>query len=253
MKKNYAAYFPALRNAAGWLTPVLLLAVAVAGCQNETEVLPNQGPEYYPLAVGTYRIYDVADTTWRNNVPTASRFQFREQVEAELSPDATGQPAYRVVRSRRATATDAWAVDSVLTVTIGRQAITEQRNNRRSVELVFPVAEGKVWNINAFNAQDTIIAENRFYRNVGQPLSLTRNGKTYAYENTVTTLSSLTDPDNISNCKTTLLRTTYAAGVGPVYRVRRRLLHELAGSGTCTPGINYQGQSRSEVLIESGK
>lgn len=251
MKKNYAAYFPALRNTAGWLTPAVLLAVAVAGCQNETTELPNPGPEYYPLAVGTYRIYDVADTTWRNNVPTASRFQFREQVEAELSPDATGQPAYRVVRSRRATPTAPWAVDSVLTVTVGRQTVTEQRNNRRSVELVFPVAEGKVWNINAFNAQDTIIAENRFYRNVGQPLSLTRNGQTYAFENTVTTINDVAIEANAAY--TTILRTTFAAGTGPVYRVRRRFFHcDNTGVLGCNPSLKYQGQSRSEVLIESG-
>ncbi|AHJ97763.1 hypothetical protein [Hymenobacter swuensis] len=251
MKKSYSVYSSVLGKVPGWLMPGLLLAAA-AGCQNETEVLPNEGPAYYPLEVGAYRIYDVADTSWRNNVPTASRFQFREQVEAELSPDATGQPVYRIVRSRRATATDAWAMDSVLTVTVGAQHLTEQRNNRRSVELVFPVREDKVWNINAFNAQDTIIAENRFYRNVGQPFSITRGGKVYSFDNTVTTINDVAVEVNAAY--TTILRTTFAKGTGPVYRVRRRFFHcDNTGALGCNPSLNYQGQSRSEVLIESGK
>ncbi|MCA8830236.1 hypothetical protein [Hymenobacter pini] len=233
-----------------WVLAATLLGASVAGCRNETEVLPNPGPEYYPLEVGAYRIYDVADTTWRNNVPTASRFQFREQVAAELSPDATGQPVYRVVRSRRSTPADAWAVDSVVTVTVGQQYLTEQRNNRRSVELVFPVREGKEWNINAYNAQDTIIAQNRFYRNVGQPFSITSNGITYSYDNTVTTINDVAADVNAAYY--TVLRTTFAPNVGPVYRVRRRLLSYCDAVG-CNPTIRQQGQSRSEVLIENGK
>ncbi|MET4104835.1 hypothetical protein [Hymenobacter sp. UYP22] len=255
MKKNYSAYFPALPTTAAWLGPVLLLA-AVAGCQNETVQLPNPGPEYYPVAVGAYRIYDVADTSWRNNVPTASRFQFREQVAAELSPDATGQPVYRVVRSRRATPADAWATDSVLTVTVGRQTLTEQRNGRRTVELVFPVVEGNSWNTDTFFAPDTSRVlnrvPNRYYRQAGQAFSIARAGKTYSYQNTVTTLNDLDAANGINVCGTTVLRTTYAEGIGPVYRVRRRFSHELSGSGTCNPAIKYLGQSRSEVLIESG-
>ncbi|RSK25201.1 hypothetical protein [Hymenobacter metallilatus] len=252
MKKKYTGY---TRRAARWLLSGTLLAAMLVGCQNETEILPNPGPEYYPLEVGTYRIYEVADTSWNNNVPKASRFQFREQVAAELSPDATGRPVYQVVRSRRATATDAWAVDSILTVTVAPQYIAEQRNNRGSVELVFPVAEGKAWNTNAFYSPDTSRTvnrePNRFYTQVDQPFSITRAGKTYAYESTITTLNDVKFDVNIFYY--TVKRTTFAKNVGPVYRVRRRLIY--CGSGNCTPNpaFIYQGQSRSEVLIESGR
>jgi hypothetical protein len=248
MKQQYS--FSWGRPAGGALL-IGLLAAAVAGCNTAAEILPNPGPEYYPLAVGAYRIYDVADTIWRNNVPTASRFQFREQVAAELSPDATGQPVYRVVRSRRATATDAWAVDSVLTVTVGKSFITEQRGNLRTVELVFPVAEGAKWNLNAFNTKDSIEVINRSYQRVGQEFSVSRGGKTYAYPNTVTT--QYTAGIAGDNCREYVLRTTFAQGVGPVYRVKRYFDHNVPGAGICDPAIRVLGQSRSEVLIENGQ
>lgn len=260
MKKNYSTYSAAPRRVAAGLG--LLLAAGTAGCQNET-VLPSPGPEYYPLEVGAYRIYDVADTTWRNNVPTASRFQFREQVATQLSPDATGQPVYRVVRSRRATATDAWTVDSVLTVTVAKSFITEQLGNRRTVAVVFPVQAGKTWDSNAFNtlngpldsarqANRDYEVRNRSYQQTGQPFSIVRTQKTYSYGNTVTTINDLNATNGITACGTTILRTTYAEGVGPVYRVRRRFSHNLP-TATCDPAVNVLGQSRSEVLIESGQ
>lgn len=233
------------------LLPLLAGALALGGCQSETEAVPDQGPEYYPLAVGAYRIYDVVDTSYQANVPTVSRFQFKEQVESAVEPDVTGQPAYRIVRSRRALATDAWRVDSVITVTTTGRALTEQRHNRRTVELVFPVQEGKSWNWNAFNALDTVVAVNRFYTRVGQPFSISRGGKTYQYENTLTTTSDVSEAA-INAAYYTVIRSTFAPGVGPVYRVRRRFISRCDAVG-CNPVFRQQGQSRSEVLIETGQ
>ncbi|UOQ77231.1 hypothetical protein MUN84_00350 [Hymenobacter sp. 5516J-16] len=199
---------------------------------------------------GAYRIYDVIDTAYQANVPTVSRFQFREQVDTALEPDATGQPVYRVIRSRRTLATDPWKIDSVITVAVKGQALTEQRNNRRTVELVFPVQEGKTWNINAFNTLDSLTVVNRFYVGANQPFRITRGGQTYQYDQTITTVNDLAQ--DVNAAYTTVLRTTFARGIGPVYRVRRRFISRCDAVG-CNPAFKQQGQSRSEVLIASGK
>lgn len=247
MKKSYS-----LLQRLGRYLP-LLLVVAAAGltsCENETEALPDQGLDYYPLEAGAYRVYDVIDTSYQANVPTVRRFQFREQVENGQETDATGQAVYRVVRSRRALPTDAWQVDSVITVAINRQALTEQRNNRRTVELVFPVQADRTWNLNAFNALDTLPAENRFYVRAGEAFSIERNGQTYRYEQTVTTLNDV--ETDVNAAYAVVQRTTFAKGVGPVYRVRRSFISRCDAAG-CNPDFKQQGQSRSEVLIASGK
>ncbi|UYZ64108.1 hypothetical protein [Hymenobacter weizhouensis] len=233
----------------------LLLAGAgllAASCQTETEPAPDQGQSYYPLELGSYRIYDVADTTFRANVPTVSRFQFREQVDAQMEPDATGQPAYRIIRSRRATPADSWQFDSVFTVTATPKHVLLARNNRRTVELVFPVEEGKVWNLNAFNTLDTIEAENRLYVHVGRPLTVSSNGRQFQYPNTVTTINDVRY--DVNAFYATIRRDVFAQGVGPVYRVRRRFTF-CSNDPTCVPRPTYihQGQSRSEILVESGR
>ncbi len=228
-----------------------LMAAGLAGCENQTEAVPESGRDYFPLEAGAYRVYDVVDTSYQANVPTVSRFQFKEQVDTGLETDATGQPVYRIIRSRRTLPTDAWKVDSIITVTATSRSLTEQRNNRRTVELVFPVQEDKSWNWNAFNSLDTLVAVNRFYTRVGQPFSISRGGKTYQYDNTVTTTSDVSDKE-INAAYYTVIRSTFARGVGPVYRVRRRFISRCDAVG-CNPAFRQQGQSRSEVLIDSGK
>ncbi|RFP65075.1 hypothetical protein D0N36_10345 [Hymenobacter lapidiphilus] len=245
MNKNYLR-----RNGLVGLLGLSATALLLASCGDTAEIQPQLQPDYYPLSVGSVRIYDVADTTWRDNVPTASRFQFREQVLAAPEPDAAGKLVYQVVRSRRATAAGAWQPDSVLTVTVAPLNVTEQFNNRRTVALVLPAVEGKSWNYNAFNSLDTVVAVTRFYQQVNQPFSITRNGKTYTYPNTITTINDLAN--SINAVESTIQRTTFALGVGPVNRVSRRYKNDCSGAEGCrSPFVRKLGQSRNQVLIES--
>lgn len=240
------------------LLGVSAAALLLAGCGEKTEMFPEVLPDYYPLSVGSTRIYDVADTVWRNGVPTASRFQFREQVLSEPVPDAAGQPVYEVVRSRRNAAIEAWQPDSVLAVTVAPRNVTVQFNNRRTVALVLPAVEGKSWSFHAFNnnynadSQDSASVVTRLYEQVGKPFSIVRNGKTYDYANTVTTTNDLSAGYNNNATKLVVQRSTFAPGVGPVYRVSRSYKNDCSGAEGCrVPFVRYLGQSRNEVLIES--
>ncbi|WP_019946690.1 hypothetical protein [Hymenobacter aerophilus] len=248
MNKNYLRH----GKVVGLLSASATAALLLAGCGDNNAEEPAPLPDYYPLSVGSTRIYDVADTVWRNGVPTASRFQFREQVLSEPVPDAIGQPVYEVVRSRRNSAAEAWQPDSVLAVTVAPRNVTVQFNNRRTVALVLPAVEGKSWNFNAFNSLDTVVAVTRFYEQVGQPFSIVRDGKTYDYANTVTTTNDLSTGDNNNATKLVVQRSTFAPGVGPVYRVSRSYKNDCSGAEGCrVPFVRYLGQSRNEVLIES--
>lgn len=237
------------RRAAQGVTLLLLAGLGLAGCKNETEAVPDLSQDYYPLEVGSYRIYDVADTTYTDGKPTVSRFQFREQVESDAVTDVTGQPAYQIIRSRRATPASAWKVDSVLLVSATPRRVLVQRNNRQTVDLVFPVKEGRVWSMNAFNTVDSVDAESRRYERVGQSLMVQNGTRQLSFENTVTTTA-----DDINLFYATVRHETFAKGLGLVYRVRRRFTY-CDNSPTCvpTPSYVYRGQSRWEVLVESGK
>ncbi|OUJ74731.1 hypothetical protein BXP70_08195 [Hymenobacter crusticola] len=234
-----------------------LLALAMTACKTETEPGLEAGTEYYPVEVGTYRTYNVIDSTWNNNVIGVTRFQFRERV-AESFTDAAGQLAYRVVRSKRNATTDAWQDDSVMLVNPSVQTVLLTRNNRRTVELVFPVQEGTSWNRDAYNTLDTVTFQNRSYKRAGQPFDITTSGKTLHYEQTVTTEDSGVNSygqiidDGIR--QVAKYRQVYARDMGLVYRVRRRYQY-CPASGNCSPNkaYIYLGRVRSETLVESGR
>ncbi|UOG77159.1 hypothetical protein MTX78_11275 [Hymenobacter tibetensis] len=231
-----------------------LLALAVASCKNESEKVVPIDTNYYPLAVGDFRIYNVVDTTWTRNVKSYSRFQFRERV-AEQYVDDTGRQNFRVIRSRRATAADSWVDDSVLVVSPAAGNVLVTRNNERRVELIFPVREG-YWNANAFNNQNDIKEQNLRYIRVGEPFTTTSGTTTVTYPQTLTT----TTPDEkeettyINRFYYFRVQQVYALGEGIVYRNRRRFIYTEPGTSDIpSPNVIFRGTSRTEVLIEKGR
>jgi hypothetical protein len=232
-----------------------LAVLAVAGCQNDAVPGPESGTDYFPLEVGRYRIYAVSDTVWTNYQRTVASYQFRETLTDQIN-DAAGRPGYRVVRAKRLLPTAEWVADSVLFLAATDQALLLTRNNRRTVELVFPVRPDHVWNLNAFNSLDSVVAENRHYENVGEAFQTTAGGKTYRYEQT---LATALDDDNRNGFDNeyylSAYRQVYAKGIGPVYRVRRRFNYCDEQTASCSRSNTriYKGQARVEVLIEEGK
>ncbi len=242
-----------------WLLPALL-ALAVAGCKNETETVAPTDTSYYQLQVGSYRIYEVTDTTWSNYIRTSQpRFQFRERVEEKYT-DAAGRLAYRVVRARRNSPADTWRDDSVLVVSPSASNVLMTRNNRRIVELVYPVRTGYFWNLNAFNEQNPVGKADFHYKQVGEPFTTTTAaGQATTYPKTVMTALRETAAEEGGEYINAFYylrdRQVYASGVGPVYKSRRRFIYCQPGNGNCVPDPArvYSGAVRTEILVESGR
>ena len=171
------------------------LGLAATSCTDSTVPAPEQGLDYYPIAVGNFWTYAVTDSSWTqasaSNPSSTLRvdtYQFRETVSATFA-DAAGETAYRMVRAKRASPAAQFKDDSVFTLSATPHTVVLNRNNLRSVELIFPVKDGRLWNANAFNnnSNDTITAETRRYSKVGQPLTTTAGGVTRNYPLTLTT------------------------------------------------------------------
>ena len=254
------------RLRAGVAFGALTAASALAGCQNTTEPVPDPGRGYYPVAVGNTWTYAVRDSVWSaaslatpTSTPTATSFQFRETI-SEIFSDAAGQPAYRLVRARRATATDSWVDDSVFTISATGGALVLNRNNTRTVELIFPPRSGRSWNLNAFNKNynDTITAETRQYSAVAQSFT-TGGGNTglaaMPYANTITTANTGMATEN-SLLRHVSYQQVYAQGVGPVYRRRDNKASFTYTSPTppynqiFPPGAYTSAFTRRETLID---
>lgn len=254
-----------MRRPTGLAVGVLLTAAAVAGCQNTTQAVPDPGRGYYPLAVGNTWTYAVRDSVWSvasqatpTSTATATSFQFRETI-AEIFSDAAGQPAYRLVRARRATAADNWVDDSVFTISAPGSALVLNRGNTRTVELLFPPRPGRSWNLNAFNNNynDTITAETRQYSAVGQPFT-TSGGNTglpaVAYANTISTANTGMATES-SLLRHVSYQQVYAQGVGPVSRRRDNKASFTYTSSTppynqiFPPGAFTRAFTRRETLV----
>jgi len=250
-----------MRNRFRLLTRLLLLLLA--GCRTETVVAPAPD-DYFPLVLNTYRTYAVADSSWTNGRLTVSTFQFREAVR-ERFLDAAGLPAFRLVRSRRASAAAPWVDDSALTVQTLAKAVLLTQNNVRTVELIYPPQAGRGWNANAFTAApDTITSRSRFYAaSVGgaytTPVAGGQPAKTYP--TTVSTRATLPAKpgeravEDLNAFCQRGLRQVYARDVGRVLRRRFRYFTfttDASGLQTPTPGVVQNGNSRQEVLVETG-
>ena len=228
-------------------------AMLLDSCRNEV-VTPNPAVDYYPLTVGTYRAYAVSDTTWSKGVATATNYQFREAITEQFN-DAAGQPAYRILRARRATSTAAWSDDSVLVVQPLAQSVTLTRDNVRTIELIYPLQASKTWRKYSFTTTrgDSVRA---FDAKVGQPFTTPGTSpKTYDATATVRDVEPVSSNDGLY--RQAGYMQVFAQGAGAV--VRRRYYYETfytqpsSQLQVITPGVIQQGRSRLEVLIDSGK
>jgi hypothetical protein len=227
--------------------PSLLL-----GCRYET-VVPTPVADYYPVVVGTYRTYDVIDTSWTKGLATASRYQLREAVTEQFR-DATGQLAYRVLRARRISSGMAWADDSVLVIQPLAQVVLLTRNNVRSIELIYPLVAGKQWHKYAFTTlrDDSLRA---FGPQVGRAFT-TPGSPSKTYDVTVTVRDRWPESSNDGLYKRRGTVQVFAEGVGPI--ARRCYYYETFTTQrnlaqTPTPGVIQLGSSHLEVLVASGQ
>ena len=244
----------------------LALAAGVAGCKNDSQAIPDAGTGYYPVAVGNYWTYAVADSTWSQalaagttlgtpSVLTVTNYQFKETI-TEVFTDASGQQAYRLVRSKMGPTTTTFRDDSVFVLTANANVVALNRNNAKTAELIFPVRQGRSWNLNAFNnnSNDTITAETRQYSRVGQAFS-TGGGPSglpvKSYETTVTVNNTGTATEN-SALKRVGYQQVFAQGVGPVLRRRFFFANFYINSASVTyyPGNYFAATSRRETLID---
>ncbi|WP_197076639.1 hypothetical protein [Hymenobacter terrenus] len=243
---------------------VVVGTLGFAGCKDKSEPAPEAGIDYYPVAVGNYWVYAVTDTTWSaatsptsGSVPTVSNYQFKETI-TETFTDAAGQPAYRLVRSKKAPSETDFRADSVFVLSTSAQAVVLNRNNSRTLELIFPVRDGRLWNFNAYNnnLNDTITAETRRYSDVGQPFTTGGTGgiPAKAYPATLITNNDGTAAEN-SLLRRVSYQQVFAKGVGPVYRRRDYFVYynytdPSTGNQIYPRGYYSNAMTRRETLID---
>jgi hypothetical protein len=227
---------------------LLLLACGLCQCSEVHHLAEDIGREYYPVQVGNYWIYEVSEATFTNQTlqePADSiTYQVQERVDTVFR-DQTGELTYRVIRSRRTHGGQAWNGDSVVTINKSLSDLRYTRNNLKTVKLVFPPAEHKKWNGNAFNSREP---EEYYFAQVGQPFILDDS----TYNNTVRVVQAW----NEDLLKLEDRQEVYALGIGLIYKKTIDLNYCNGDVGQhCQVGQHYvvYGRRILQKLIAFGR
>lgn len=150
---------------------LILLVILSISCKKQADPeLPEEGKLYFPLDIGKYVIYNVAEINIDAPVSRfdTTRYQLK-QINQSVFIDNTGQPCIRVERYWRTADTLPWVIKDVWYHYLGEQNAQTVEENQRYIRLVFPMTETSVWNGNAYNQ---IGQWNYLYENINQPLTL---------------------------------------------------------------------------------
>ncbi|GHA58207.1 hypothetical protein [Pontibacter akesuensis] len=244
---------------------LLVMVTALVTACEQSFVKPDpeaMGYAYYPLEVGSYRIYNVTDIRFKSDIGDTTRFQMRERIDTSFT-DQTNALVYKVVRSIRPNEKSNWVDDSVYVVTRPNSMLLETKNNTPRVKLVFPVDEGTQWLGDAYNS-NILSSYNRdqdrrsdyyrskepyTYKNVGEPYTL--NGTTYQNSLTVIQGEPIETWVGLDDRKE-----VYVKDIGMVYRLYTRIVYcNETESINCEYAMGYKlfGHERHEELISYGK
>lgn len=210
---------------------VLLLLFLFTACEQNLAPSPMRlGWDYYPLAQGQYRLYDV----YRINYNFAEEndtlsYELKELV-SEYYLNQQNDTVYVLRRYQRTSPEDAWAVDSAYLVQRTSRWVIQTVNNRPQLQLAFPVIDGLTWNANMLNAS---VADSFTIEQLGKPYTLGDQ----LWNNTLT-VEQENLPDQI--VETDLRHEVYAAGVGMVYKYTKNLKYctkDCEGTSVITTGL----------------
>lgn len=129
----------------------LIVFSTFLSCHKDNESTPVlTGIDYYPLIIGSYKIYDVSMIQYGINI-TDTTFQMKEVIQDTFY--YKNKVVYELYRYYRADASKPWPnqPDSVWSFTTDLNQITIQEASTNFVRLVFPLSNGKVWDGNTLN------------------------------------------------------------------------------------------------------
>lgn len=133
------------------LVMAVLLWIAVACESADEKPAEFQGPEYFPLVVGQFKVYDIDSVRIIQNVETSFQYQVRLSViDSFLNGERNF--SYVLKRERRPNASSGWTAAGTWTAwKSNRQAVVTE-GNQSFVKLQFPLSVGIQWNGNSLNS-----------------------------------------------------------------------------------------------------
>lgn len=126
------------------------------GCGKDSVDSKLDERNYFPLAVGDYRIYSVTETTITPfNVEYAVHYELKTVVTDSFR-NSGGDFSYIISRLKRSTPTEPWTNFDTWSAKVNSREVVVNEGNVPFVKLTFPIADGREWNGNAYNGEESI-------------------------------------------------------------------------------------------------
>jgi hypothetical protein len=139
-----------LKKNKSFLTIVSLI-LALSQCR-EIEEPGSIGVEYYPLNTGFEWIYQI-DSTYHESFSGESfliQFQRKNKIIGTRL-DPAGRLVYEIEQSDRKDSQDTWKYKETYFAHKDRVMVEENKRNIKTVPIIFPVKQNKVWDGNQLN------------------------------------------------------------------------------------------------------
>jgi hypothetical protein len=140
------------------LLPFTVLLLSACKEYPTPEPMVKEGSPYFPLEIGTQHTYRVKETKYDGfGIPTNSYYWLREEITEKFT-DLQGYSAFKAFRSKLSDTTNlnGWVTDSVIVYTVAGSQLQRVQSNLRFIDLVFPATQGKTWNPNELNEENSL-------------------------------------------------------------------------------------------------
>lgn len=135
-------------------------ALLLSACRQEPDLFELQpGTEFFPLEIGSERLYAVDSVVYNPTAPipiTYSSSLLREHLVDTFS-DLSGVLWYRIDQYHRKDSSEAWAIQRVVAEAIHNNQALRHENDLLYIPLVFPVQPAKNWDGNVHFDPLTIV------------------------------------------------------------------------------------------------
>jgi len=144
LKSNKVAYLPKFPS-------FLFLAMLVVACAEDPELISKKDPDFFPIQVGGYFIYDVQETIY---TPINGQEDFLYQSKITVTDsfkNNAGGITYVLQRSTRSDDAAQFEYQDTWSTRIEPSQVVVIEGNTSFVRLAFPLSIGRQWNGNALN------------------------------------------------------------------------------------------------------
>jgi hypothetical protein len=228
-------------------------AFFLSACKKDKVIVNVDKGEMYqdflPLTIGKYIVYDVDSSIWvDDNMCTklTNKYQHKYTV-ADTFRDNQNRLSYTIEIKTRKNESSPWKVDDVIYYTPAAEKFETVQKNIRTMNLVNPIQEGKVWEGNSLLPHEDadynwLKGWKYTYLDVLKPF----NNGFKTFEKTITveeTDQILNNPETLPDAYASILQSkkVYAFRVGMIYKKYINWTYDpIPGSVNCRNGIGVE-------------